>query len=129
MYLTIAIVLFTTVIIGLSMLNVQKIKELERKNTELSKKLANQLSRLNERLSSVVSTNNQINMKNMKSLLDKLDRVEDASTRSDDRIKNDIDNIRRKLTYLMENDEIYSLIMKDAEGKSKKDDDKVQNSN
>ena len=129
MYLTIAIVLFTTVIIGLSMLNVQKIKELERKNTELTKKLANQLSRLNQRLSSVVSTNNQINMKNMKSLLDKLDRVEDASTRSDDRIKNDIDNIRRKLTYLMENDEIYSLIMKDAEGKSKKDDDKVQNSN
>lgn len=129
MYLTIAIVLFTTVIIGLSMLNVQKIKELERKNTELTKNLANQLSRLNERLSSVVSTNNQINMKNMKSLLDKLDRVEDASTRSDDRIKNDIDNIRRKLTYLMENDEIYSLIMKDAEGKSKKDDDKVQNSN
>ena len=102
---------------------------MERKNTELTKKLANQLSRLNERLSSVVATNNQINMKNMKSLLDKLDRVEDASTRSDDRIKNDIDNIRRKLTYLMENDEIYSLIMKDAEGKSKKDDDKVQNSN
>lgn len=128
MYLILAIILFTTVVIGLSMINVQKIRDLEKKNTQLSKQLTDQLARLNKRLSSVVSTNNEINIKNMKSLLDKLDRVEDVSMRTDDKMQNEIDSIRRKLIYLLENDEIYSLIVKDADAKKKKEKE-VQKSN
>jgi hypothetical protein len=100
------------------MMNIRKIKELEKKQVDLSSRLADQLSRLNKRLTSVVSNNNKLNIGNMKSILDKVEDLNDRSSRSDVRMQNEIESLRKKLTYLIENDEVYSLIMKEKENQA-----------
>lgn len=118
MIFEITIVVLIILTLGLAMMNIRKIKELEKKQFELSSRLADQLSRLNKRLSSVVSNNNKLNIGNMKSILDKVEDLNDRSSRADVRMQNEIESLRKKLTYLIENDEVYSLIMKEKENKA-----------
>lgn len=113
------VIVLITLVLGLAMMNVRKIRALEEKQLKLSSRLADQLSRLNKRLSTVVSTNNEVNIGNMKSLLDKVEDLNDKSSRADVRMQNEIESLRKKLTYLIENDEIYSLIVKEKEAAEK----------
>lgn len=119
MIFEITIVVLIILTLGLAMMNIRKIKELEKKQVQLSSRLADQLSRLNKRLSTVVSNNNELNIGNMKSILDKVEDLNDRSSRSDVRMQNEIESLRKKLTYLIENDEIYSLIVKEKEAAEK----------
>lgn len=118
MIFEITIVVLIILTLGLAMMNIRKIKELEKKQVDLSSRLADQLSRLNKRLTSVVSNNNKLNIGNMKSILDKVEDLNDGSSRSDVRMQNEIESLRKKLTYLIENDEVYSLIMKEKENQA-----------
>ena len=118
MIFEITIVVLIILTLGLAMMNIRKIKELEKKQYELSSRLADQLSRLNKRLSSVVSNNNKLNIGNMKSILDKVEDLNDRSSRADVRMQNEIESLRKKLTYLIENDEVYSLIIKEKENQA-----------
>lgn len=118
MIFEITIVVLIILTLGLAMMNIRKIKELEKKQVDLSSRLADQLSRLNKRLTSVVSNNNKLNIGNMKSILDKVEDLNDRSSRSDVRMQNEIESLRKKLTYLIENDEVYSLIMKEKENQA-----------
>lgn len=118
MIFEITIVVLIILTLGLAMMNIRKIKELEKKQVDLSSRLADQLSRLNKRLTSVVSNNNKLNIGNMKSILDKVEDLNDRSSRSDVRMQNEIESLRKKLTYLIENDEVYSLIMREKENQA-----------
>ena len=126
MIFEITIVVLIILTLGLAMMNIRKIKELEKKQYELSSRLADQLSRLNKRLSSVVSNNNKLNIGNMKSILDKVEDLNDRSSRADVRMQNEIESLRKKLTYLIENDEVYSLIMKEKEENQEDNDDESE---
>ena len=119
MIFEVTVIVLITLVLGLAMMNVRKIRALEEKQLKLSSRLADQLSRLNKRLSTVVSTNNEVNIGNMKSLLDKVEDLNDKSSRADVRMQNEIESLRKKLTYLIENDEIYSLIVKEKEAAEK----------
>lgn len=127
MIFEITIVVLIILTLGLAMMNIRKIKELEKKQYELSSRLADQLSRLNKRLSSVVSNNNKLNIGNMKSILDKVEDLNDRSSRADVRMQNEIESLRKKLTYLIENDEVYSLIMKEKENKANEEETDNEN--
>lgn len=118
MIFEITIVVLIILTLGLAMMNIRKIKELEKKQVDLSSRLADQLSRLNKRLTSVVSNNNKLNIGNMKSILDKVEDLNDRSSRSDVRMQNEIESLRKKLTYLIENDEVYSLILKEKQNQA-----------
>ena len=83
MIFEITIVVLIILTLGLAMMNIRKIYELEKKQVDLSSRLADQLSRLNKRLTSVVSNNNKLNIGNMKSILDKVEDLNDRSSRSD----------------------------------------------
>lgn len=123
MIFEITIVVLIILTLGLAMMNIRKIKELEKKQVDLSSRLADQLSRLNKRLTSVVSNNNKLNIGNMKSILDKVEDLNDRSSRSDVRMQNEIESLRKKLTYLIENDEVYSLIMKEKQNQANEETD------
>lgn len=125
MIFEVTVIVLITLVLGLAMMNVRKIRALEEKQLKLSSRLADQLSRLNKRLSTVVSTNNEVNIGNMKSLLDKVEDLNDKSSRADVRMQNEIESLRKKLTYLIENDEIYSLIVKEKEAAEKAAKDKT----
>lgn len=118
MIFEITIVVLIILTLGLAMMNIRKIKELEKKQVDLSSRLADQLSRLNKRLTSVVSNNNKLNIGNMKSILDKVEDLNDRSSRADVRMQNEIESLRKKLTYLIENDEVYSLILNEKENQA-----------
>lgn len=118
MIFEITIVVLIILTLGLAMMNIRKIKELEKKQVDLSSRLADQLSRLNKRLTSVVSNNNKLNIGNMKSILDKVEDLNDRSSRADVRMQNEIESLRKKLTYLIENDEVYSLILKEKQNQA-----------
>ena len=118
MIFEITIVVLIILTLGLAMMNIRKIKELEKKQVDLSSRLADQLSRLNKRLTSVVSNNNKLNIGNMKSILDKVEDLNDRSSRADVRMQNEIESLRKKLTYLIENDEVYSLILKEKKNQA-----------
>lgn len=119
MVFEISIVILIILTLGLTMMNIRKIKQLDEKQVQLSSRLADQLSRLNKRLSTVVSNNNELNIGNMKSILDKVEDLNERSSRADVRMQNEIESLRKKLTYLIENDEIYSLIVKEKEAAEK----------
>lgn len=112
MFFEIAAIVLIAVITILVMVNIWKIRGIEKRQVTLSARISDQLAKLNHRLSSVVSTNNKLNIGNMQKLLQKMELLNEKSSRTDERMQNEVDSLRRKVTYLLENDEVFSLILK-----------------
>lgn len=98
------------VLLGLIITNFKRIKSIEDRQLVLAKELYSKLSKLNQEISTVVSNNNKLNVKNISTVLEKVDELNDRSGREDTRMQNEIESLRRKLTFLMENDQVFNLI-------------------
>jgi uncharacterized protein YoxC len=105
------VVLFTVIAIFiLIVMNVIKIKQLESRYADNVKVFTVQLNTLNAQMANVVSKNNDINVKNVKTLYDKLDSVQNVGESKDTGMSLEIKSLKSKLTFLMENSDIYSLL-------------------
>lgn len=98
------------VMLGMIITNFKRIKSIEDRQLVLAKELYSKLSKLNQDISTVVSNNNKLNVKNISTVLEKVDELNDKSGREDTRMQNEIESLRRKLTFLMENDQVFNLI-------------------
>jgi len=98
-----------------------KIKQIETQHNENIKKVTEKLNNLNAKVSQVVNINNEISVKNIKSLLTKLDTIETVSETNDAKMMIELENLKSKLTFLMENSEVYALTTKKDESKKSKD--------
>ena len=105
------------VMLGMIITNFKRIKRLEDRQLVLSKELYTKLSKLNQEISTVVSNNNKLNVKNISTVLEKVDELNDKSGREDTRMQNEIASLRRKLTFLMENDQVFNLIKSEKKEK------------
>ena len=125
MIVDIALTACVVIIFYLILLNIRKIKALEKKHDDTIVKTTLKLNSLNSKISNVVSQNNDINVTNIQKLLKKIEDIEEVSVKSDNRMKVELDNLRRKLIFLLENNEVYGLMMKNNEdSKSKESNDK-----
>tara|TARA_B100001564_G_scaffold359491_1_gene381519 strand:- start:1125 stop:1505 length:381 start_codon:yes stop_codon:yes gene_type:complete len=125
MIVDIALTACVVIIFYLILLNIRKIKALEKKYDDTIVKTTLKLNSLNSKISNVVSQNNDINVTNIQKLLKKIEDIEEVSVKSDNRMKVELDNLRRKLIFLLENNEVYGLMMKNNEdSKSKESNDK-----
>jgi hypothetical protein len=98
----------------LIILNVIKIKKLEYAYNENIQKLTIKLNSLNTKISKVVNVNNEISIQNIKSLISKLDNIETVTDTKDTQMNIEMENLKSKLNFLMDNSEIYSLMNKDS---------------
>lgn len=110
------IVGITIFILGLLILsNLHAIKKLEKRHDQTLIELTTRLQNLNSKVKNVISTNNTVSSSNIKSLLTKINLIEETSLRTDNKMQLEIDNLRRQLTYLIENNKVYNMILEDKE--------------
>lgn len=113
------IVGITIFILGLLILsNLHAIKKLEKRHDQTLIELTTRLQNLNSKVKNVISTNNTVSSSNIKSLLTKINLIEETSLRTDNKMQLEIDNLRRQLTYLIENNKVYNMILEDKEDTS-----------
>lgn len=114
MILLLVLVFCIMIIFMLIILNVIKIKKLEYAYNENIQKLTIKLNSLNTKISKVVNVNNEISIQNIKSLISKLDNIETVTDTKDTQMNIEMENLKSKLNFLMDNSEIYSLMNKDS---------------
>lgn len=109
------------IIFYLISINVKKINALEKRYSDNIAKTTSRLNSINSKISTVVTQNNEINITNIQTLLKKIEAIEEISTRSDDRMKVELENLKRKLIFLLENNDVYGMMMKNYTAEKSKD--------
>ena len=112
MIVNIALAACVAIIFYLISINVKKISALEQRYSDNIAKTTSRLNSINSKISTVVTQNNEINITNIQTLLKKIEAIEEISTRSDDRMKVELENLKRKLVFLLENNDVYGMMMK-----------------
>tara|TARA_B100000405_G_C16569247_1_gene368836 strand:+ start:367 stop:747 length:381 start_codon:yes stop_codon:yes gene_type:complete len=118
MIVNVALAACVAIIFYLISINVKKIKTLEQRYSDNIALTTSKLNDLNSKISTVVTKNNEINITNIQTLLKKIEAIEDVSTKSDDRMKVELENLKRKLIFLLENNDVYGMMMKNYSEKS-----------
>ena len=109
------------IIFYLISINVKKINALEKRYSDNIAKTTSRLNSINSKISTVVTQNNEINITNIQTLLKKIEAIEEISTRSDDRMKVELENLKRKLIFLLENNDVYGMMMKNYSAEKSKE--------
>tara|TARA_B100000405_G_scaffold13983_2_gene11636 strand:- start:4448 stop:4825 length:378 start_codon:yes stop_codon:yes gene_type:complete len=117
MIVDVALSMCVAIIFYLILLNIRKIKSLEKKYDDSIVRTTQRLNSLNSKISTVVSQNNDINITNIQKLLKKIEDIEEVSLKADSRMKVELDNLRKKLIFLLENNEVYGMMMKNNDSK------------
>ncbi len=118
MIVNVALAACVAIIFYLISINVKKIKTLEQRYSDNIALTTSKLNDLNSKISTVVTKNNEINITNIQTLIKKIEAIEDVSTKSDDRMKVELENLKRKLIFLLENNDVYGMMMKNYSEKS-----------
>lgn len=121
MIVNIALAACVAIIFYLISINVKKINALEKRYSDNIAKTTSRLNSINSKISTVVTQNNEINITNIQTLLKKIEAIEEISTRSDDRMKVELENLKRKLIFLLENNDVYGMMMKNYTAEKSKD--------
>ena len=109
MFLEIILSLSICILFVLIIFNIYKIKQLEKKTNYYTEIITKRLRNLSSQMTTIVSKNNEVNIKNIKSLIMKLEEIENISTKNDNDFTIELENLKKKLTFLMENSEVYSF--------------------
>lgn len=109
MFLEIILSVSICVLFILIAFNINKIKDLEKKTNYYTEITTKKIRNLSSQISLIVNKNNEVNIKNIQSLILKLEEIENISTKNDNDLSIELENLKKKLTFLMENSEVYSF--------------------
>ena len=110
MILELILVICICIMFFLILSNVYQIKKIEKRHADAVVNLTKKINDINSKISSVVNKNNEINMTNVKTLLDKLEFIEELSKSTDRTLNVEIENLRSNLNFLKDNSEVYGYL-------------------
>jgi glucan phosphoethanolaminetransferase (alkaline phosphatase superfamily) len=100
--LVVMLIILIFIILILIIFNVIKIKQLENRHKKNISDTALRFSTLNSKISVVMSQNNEINIKNIKILLEKFEKITDLQLSTDSELNAEIATLKNSLQLLMD---------------------------